>query len=176
MILENIIPILIVSILMAYLYSASKKAPKRNKDNDIILQLPKLYLWVGIIVLIAGMGLFIFASFFANGTDKTLASISGIIAIITGLILFSKAYIAHIKITDTGIVETTMFGKVNEMKWKEIKDFSFGKVSSELKIISSDNTIKAHMHLVGFQDLVSILEQKTGKSRLDKGIPDGVKK
>jgi hypothetical protein len=44
----------------------------------------------------------------------------------------------------------TMFGKKKEIKWNEIRDLSFGKVSLELKIVSSDKNIKAHMHLVGF--------------------------
>lgn len=172
MIFENIIPTVVVSILMAYLYSASKKKPKKDNAGDIILQLPKLYSLIGILVLLGGIGLFIFASFFANGNDKIIASISSIIAIITGLILFSKAYISHVKITDAGIVETSMFGKECEIKWHEIKDLSFGKTSLELKISSSDKTIKAHTHLVGFEELVSRLEQKTGKTRMDMGVPD----
>lgn len=172
MIFENIIPVFVVSILMAYLYSASKKKPKKDGDENIILQLPKFYYLIGISVLLGGIGLFVFASFFASGNDKILASVSSLIAIITGLILFSKGYISHLKVTNIGIIETSMFGKENEIKWGEIKELSFGKTSLELKISSADKTIKAHMHLVGFQELVSKLEQKTGKTKTDMGIPN----
>ena len=63
-----------------------------------------------------------------------------------------------------------MFGKQKEIKWNEIRDLSFGKVSLELKIVSSDKNIKAHMHLIGFQELVIKLESKTGKTKTEIGI------
>ncbi len=90
---------------------------------------------------------------------------------ITGILLFAKGSISNIKITDIGITETSIFGKQKEIKWNEIKDLSFGKVSLELKIVSSNKNIKAHIHLIGFQELVTKLENKTGKSRTEMGIP-----
>ena len=59
---------------------------------------------------------------------------------------------------------------INSKFYNEIRDLSFGKVSLELKIVSSDKNIKAHMHLVGFQELVAKLEIKTGKTRTEIGI------
>lgn len=170
MILKSILPVIVVSLVMAFLYQASKKKPKKDELGNIILQLPKLYPIIGFLIIIAGIGLFIFAFFIANESDKIASSISGFIAIIVGCLLFAKGYISHIKITDLGIIETTMFGKVKEIKWNEIRDLSFGKVSLELKIASSDKNIKAHMHLVGFQELVSKLESKTGKTKTEIGI------
>jgi len=32
--------------------------------------------------------------------------------------------------------------------------------------------IKAHMHLIGFDELISKLEEKTGKTRVQIGIPE----
>lgn len=170
MILKSILPVIIVSMVMAFLYSASKKKPKKDELGNLILQLPKLYSIIGILVIIGGIGLLVFAFFFANENDKILASICSLIAIIIGYLLFSKGYISHIKVTDLGITEMTMFGKQKEIKWNEIRDLSFGKVSLELKIVSSDKNIKAHMHLVGFQELVTKLETKTGKTRTEIGI------
>lgn len=54
----------------------------------------------------------------------------------------------------------------------EIKDISFGKTSLEMKIKSTDKNIKAHIHLIGFDKLVSRLEEKTGKTRSQIGIPE----
>ncbi|MEO8934165.1 MAG: hypothetical protein ABI295_07640 [Xanthomarina sp.] len=172
---ENIVPILIVSIIGVFLYTSSKKKPKKDGIGNIILQLPKIYSIIGFLVLTGGVGLFIFASFFADGHAKILASIFSLIAIITGLIIFSKGYISHFKVTDVGIIETSMFGKMKEIKWKEIEDVSFVNSSSELKIEGLDHTIMAHRHLVGFEELVSKLEQKTGKTRAEIGIPEGKK-
>lgn len=172
MIMKNILPIIAVTILMAFLYTASKKKAKEDGRGNIILQLPKLYSIIGVLVIIGGIGLLVFAFFFANENDKILASISSLIAMIAGLLLFTKGYISHIKITDFGIIETTMMGNKKEIKWNEIRDLSFGKVSLELKISSFDKNIKAHMHLVGFQELVAKLVDKTGKTKTEIGIPD----
>ncbi|AOR27290.1 hypothetical protein FORMB_02280 [Formosa sp. Hel1_33_131] len=172
MILKNILPVIIVSIVMALLIAASKKKPKKDGLGNIILQLPKLYPIVGISVIIGGLGLLIYAFFYANENDQILAIICSLVAMVVGLLLFAKGFISHIKVTDLGLIETTLFGKQKEIKWDEIRDLSFGKVSLELKIISSDKNIKAHMHLVGFQELVSKLEEKTGKTRIQIGIPE----
>lgn len=172
MILTNLLPVIGVSIVMAFLYAASKKKSKQDGLGNIILQLPKLYSIIGVLIIIGGLGLFLFAFFFANENDKILASICGLIAMISGLLLFLKGYIFHIKVTDIEIIETTMFGKQKKIKLNEIVGLSFGKISLELKISSPDTNIKAHMHLVRFQELVTILLDKTGKTKIEIGIPD----
>lgn len=171
MILKIILPVIIVTLVMGLLLAASKKKPKKDGAGNIILQLPKLYPIIGILLIIGGIGLLIFAFFFANGNDQILAIICSLIAMIVGLLLFAKGYISHIKVTDLGIIETTIFAKQKEIKWNEIRDLSFGKVSLEMKIATSDKNIKAHMHLVGFDELVSKVEEETGKTRIQIGIP-----
>lgn len=171
MILKNILPVIVVTLVMGLLLAASKKKPKKDEIGNIILQLPKLYPIIGILVIIGGIGLIIFAFFFAIGTDQILAAICSLIALVVGLLLFAKGYISHIKVTDLGIIEITMFAKQKEIRWNEIKDLSFGKTSLEMKIKSADKNIKAHMHLIGFDELVSKLEEKTGKTRSQIGIP-----
>ena len=172
MILKNVLPVIIVSLVMVLLFAASKKKPKKDEKGNLILQLPKLYSIIGILVIIGGIGLLIFAFFFANENDQILAIISSLVSVIIGLLLFAKSYISYIKVTDLGIIETTMFGKQKEIRWNEIKDLSFGEVSLEMKITSSNKSIKAHIHLVGFYDLVSMLEEKTGKTKIQIGIPE----
>ncbi|SEA44121.1 hypothetical protein [Bizionia paragorgiae] len=172
MILKTILPVIVVTLVMGLLLAASKKKPKKDEVGNIILQLPKLYPIIGILVIIGGIGLLIFAFFFANGNDQILAIISSLVAMIFGLLMFAKGYISHIKVTDLGITETTLFAKQKEIRWNEIREVSFGKVSLEMKIESSNKNIKAHMHLVGFDELVSNLEEKTGKTRIQIGIPE----
>lgn len=172
MIFKNILPAIVVILVMGLLLAASKKKPKKDEVGNIILQLPKLYPIIGILVIIGGVGLIIFAFFFANGNDQILAASCSLVAITVGLLLFAKGYISHIKVTDLGIIETTMFAKQKQIEWNEIKDLSFGKTSLEMKIKSADKIIKAHMHLIGFDELVSKLEEKTGKTRSQIGIPE----
>ncbi|KAB1159390.1 hypothetical protein F7018_03500 [Tenacibaculum aiptasiae] len=171
MISKSILPVIIVSIVMSLLLAISKKKPRKDESGNLILQLPKLYPIIGVFVITGGVALLIFAFFFAKENDQILAIISSIVSFIVGLLLFAKGYISYIKITDLAIIEKTLFGKQKEIRWTEIQDLSFGKQSLEMKIISADKNIKAHMHLVGFDELVSTLEKKTGKTRAQIGIP-----
>jgi len=171
MILKDILPVMAVSVIMILLFAASKGQPKKDELGNIILKLPKFYSIFGILVILGGIGFFIFAFFFAKENDQLTIVIIGLVAMLSGLFLFAKGYVSHIKVTELGIIETTIFGKQKEIKWNEIEDLSFGKVSLELKIASSNVKIKAHTHLVGFNELVSKLEEKTGKKRIEFGIP-----
>lgn len=170
--IKSVLPLLAVSLVMSLLYSASKKNPQKDDAGNIILQLPKLYPILGILVMISGVGLLIFAVFFASDNDQIPAILSSFIALFAGFLLFAKGYISSIKITDRGIMETTMFWQKKEILWGEINDLSFGKVSLELKICSPNNKIKAHMHLIGFQDFLVEIERYTGKTKAELGIPD----
>lgn len=172
MIWKSILPVIAVSLIMAFLNSASKKKPKKDEIGNVILQLPKLYAIIGLLLIIGGSGILIFAFITASGNDWIIAISCSLITMILGILLYAKGYISHIKVTEFGIIETTMFGKVKEIRWKEIRDISFGKVSLELKIVSFDKNIKAHVHLVGFDELVSKIEDKTGKTRIQIGIPE----
>lgn len=169
--LTNVLPAIVVSLVMVLLFKASKKKPKIDKEGNFILKLPKLYSILGLFTIAIGVALFIYDIFFANAEDKMTIFIIGLSLILIGLPLFAKGSISHIKLTNSAIIETTMFGKTKEIKWEEIKDVSFGKVSLELKIKSSDKSIKAHMHLIGFENLVLLLEEKVGKNRQEFGIP-----
>ncbi|MGV7106099.1 hypothetical protein [Flavobacterium sp. U410] len=62
------------------------------------------------------------------------AIIGSLLTLIVGLLLFTKGYISHIKVTELGIVE---------IKWDEIKDITFEKVSLELKNNGVNKNIKA---------------------------------
>lgn len=169
--MENILPAMVVTLVMSLLFAASKKKAKEDPEGNLILKLPRLYPIIGLIMIFGGLGLIIFALFYAQGNDIILASTACLIAMLTGLLLYAKGYISNIRVTDQGIVETTIFAKEKEIRWNEIQSISFGAVSLELKIQSSDKKIKAHMHLVGFPEFIAELEEKTGKSKTEMGIP-----
>ena len=101
---------------MTFLYKVSKKKSKKDELGNIILQLPKFYSFIGVFTIIGGISLLIFAFFFANENDSILASITSIIVLITGILLFAKGSISNIKITNIGITETSIFGKQKEIK------------------------------------------------------------
>lgn len=169
--IENLTPALIISLLSALLYAASKKKPKDSGDGNFILQLPKFYAWFGLLVIMGGFALVIYTFVYASESDMLLGALASIIALIVGMWIFAKGYISQIKVTDSGLIETTIFGKEKTILWGEITKVSFGAISMELTIRSADKKIKAHLHMVGFNELVYKLESKTRKSRFDLGIP-----
>lgn len=162
--ITTILPVLIVTFLMSYLYTASKKKPKYDEKGNIILKLPDFYYLFGLALLIGGIGLICYVYLFNNTIEKMYGLIFSLIGIIPGILLFAKGYRSAIIVNDFGIVENTMFGKQNEIKWNELLDVKFGKMSQELSMISRNKTIKAHSHLVGFPTLVDKIEEKTGRS------------
>ena len=162
--ITNILPVLIVTLLMSYLYSASKKKPKYDEKGNIILKLPAFYHLFGVALMIGGIGLICYVFFFNNKIDKMYGIIFSLIGIIPGVLFFVKGYISNIVLNETGITENTMFGKQKTIKWNELLDVTFGKMSQELNMKGGSNNIKAHIHLVGFPTLIEKLEEKTGKS------------
>ncbi|MBK9103219.1 MAG: hypothetical protein IPL92_01275 [Saprospiraceae bacterium] len=169
--LDNLTPALIITLIMALLYAASKKKPRDAEDGSFILQLPKFYAWFGLFVIIGGFALVIYTFIYASESDKLLGALASIIALIVGMWIFAKGYISQIRVTDSGLIETTIFGKEKTILWGEITKVSFGTISMELTIRSAEKKIKAHLHMVGFNGLVYKLESKTRKSRFDLGIP-----
>jgi hypothetical protein len=169
--IENIAPGVIISLIMALLYAASKKKPKDAGDGNFILQLPKFYAWFGLLMIMGGIALVKYTFIYARESDRAIGAVACIIALLAGMWVFAKGYISQIKVTDSGLIETTIFGKEKTILWSEVKKISFGTISLELTIRSADKKIKAHQHLVGFQELVYKLESKTGKSRFEMGIP-----
>ncbi len=160
----NILPVLIVVLLMSYLYSASKRKPKYDENGNIILKLPNFYYLLGLALMIGGVGLICYIFLFDNKIEKIYGIIFSLIGIIPGALFFMKGYFFNIIINEFGITENTMFGKQNIIKWNELLDVTFGKMSQELNMKSKNKSIKAHIHLIGFPTLVEKLEEKTSKS------------
>jgi hypothetical protein len=123
--IENIAPAVIISLIMAFLYTASKKKPRDAGDGNFILQLPKFYAWFGILMIMGGITLMIYAFIYATETDRVLATFASFIALIVGMFIFAKGYISQIKVTDSGLIETTLFGKEKTILWGEITRISF---------------------------------------------------
>ena len=169
--IENITPALIISLIMALLYAASKKKPRDAGDGNFILQLPKFYAWFGLFVVMGGFALVVYTFIYASESDILMGALASAIALLVGMWIFAKGCISQIKVTDSGLIETSIFGKEKTILWGEITKVSFGAISLELTIRSADKKIKAHLHMVGFNELVYKLESKTRKSRFDLGIP-----
>ena len=113
----------------------------------------------------------VYTIFYASESERALSAFGTFLILLLGWYLFAKGYMTQIKVTDSGLVETIIFGKEKTILWGEITKVSFGAISLQLTIRSADKKIKAHLHMVGFNELVYKLESKTRKSGFDLGIP-----
>lgn len=168
--ISTILTAVTVSVIMMLLFKASKKNAKNDGHGNIILQLPKFYWILGAFALIIGLFLLVIAIFYVGNDDRNIVLAMSLGAILLGALLFAKGYISNIKISEESIVETSLLGKEKEIKWTEIESVSFGKVSLELKIKSNKKAIKAHVHLIGFPQLIEVVEAKTGITRQQMGF------
>jgi hypothetical protein len=161
-----------VTIMMAMLYSASKGKANENEQGQLLLQLPKFYWILGAFMIIVGIALLIAAMFhFDSNEDKVVVLCMSLVTLGFGYLLFGKGYISNIVISENEIIETSMFRKKTHINFNEIDNITFGKISLELSIKSKQKKIKAHIHLVGFRELVAKLSEKTGRTSIEMGIP-----
>ncbi len=169
--ISTIIITTVVSLIMGMLYVASQGKAKEDNQGNLILQLPKFYWFLGIIMILIGVGLLVVANFYVDTPeDKKVVFSMCIVATVLGCYLFLKGYISKIIVTNRGVIAIGLFGQQTPIHWNEITTISFGSISQELSIRSKQNTIRAHIHLVGFNELVSKLEEKTGKPRNEMGL------
>jgi hypothetical protein len=75
-----------------------------------------------------------------------------IIAVVTLLMRYLMA-------SDEKILFYNMTGKVKEILWTDITKVKFGKTSLELKLITNSTSIKLHMHLVGFNKFIELMQK-----------------
>jgi len=169
--MENYLSGALIGIMMTYLFWVSRKPAQRDSDDNLILKLPKLYTMFGALIILAGITCFVYAIGFASDNDQILSGIVSVFVVGFGYIIFAKGYISNICVSDEGVSETTIFGKKKLIKWGDMTKVKFGKISLELKMSDSHKSIKAHMHTIGFNELVDKIELKTGITRLNMGVP-----
>ncbi len=170
--ISHILTVTAVTLILRMLYSASKRKANEDEQGNLVLQLPKFYWFFGAFMISVGIALLVVANFYVEATDdKEIVLYMSLGAIILGGFLFTKGYISKILISETDIVETGIFGQITQININEIESISFGIVSQELTIKSKKKKIKAHIHLVGFGELVEKLIQKTGKTPTEMGLP-----
>ncbi len=74
-------------------------------------------------------------------------------------------------LTPQSLIHRNLIGKYKSLDWANIKTVDYGAVSMLLKISDGNYEIGCHAHLIGFDELVSELEECLGKTRAEMGIP-----
>lgn len=151
-------------------YEKSKSKPKR-KNNKLIFRFPKIFGVVGWIAFTPGLLVLLYGIIHYN--KDNFGSQLGIFGILggTGLIVIVMYHIMRVEISKRGITKTSIIGTKKFIDWKEIKFVKYKKVAQELLIKSQDNTIRCNLYLVGFYELIEIVEKKTKITKSDMKIP-----
>jgi len=152
--------LIVIAIMMKFLINASKKKPAIDSQGNKILKLPRPYEIMGVILFFASLIILIYSIIDFNPKNILYQFI--IFVLFGGLgfllILFGRVY--QVTFNDNEISSKSIFGKINTICWKNVKQVKFNQASAKLKINDGMNTIKCHQHLVGFPALVNFLKTK----------------
>ncbi|MFL0267812.1 hypothetical protein [Candidatus Clostridium radicumherbarum] len=159
-IISSIIIIIVVSLFMSYLMSSSKKEIAANEEGFLVFKMNKAYGIVGTLGIIA---IFIVGIIASLGTVKTISGALVVLLISILLLLLCLPLLLvsrnqKIMVSDEKILFYSMTGKLKEILWTDINEVKFNKVSLELKLITNSTSIKLHMHLVGFNRFLELME------------------
>lgn len=155
------------NIIMDYAYEKSKAKPIRKK-KELIFVLPKIIGIVGWVSFIPGLLILIYGLI-----DFNIVNIGTQIGLFggLGLILICLRRVMRIVISNKGITKTSMIGTKKYIDWREVRSVKYKKVAQELVIKSHAKKVRCNLYLVGFNDLVEIIEKKTKITKTDMKIP-----
>ncbi len=155
-----------------YMDLQAKKQVSPSDSGELVFEYPRIYRVFAILCVLIGLIPLI------PITQMILANEYKIFPlIITLFLLFTIGGIFFIKETFFTRIITSEYKltylkrkKSIEIEWKDIKKVKMNVLSGYLTVSDDRNKIKCHMHLVGFNDLVRHIHQKTGISILSMGI------
>ena len=83
-------------------------------------------------------------------------------------------YYKHRVVFDEKMIYVTSWtGRSDEMSWEEIEDVTFSQVLGYLRLFSGNKKLNIQIHLVGFVELLRLMEDKTKFRAADLKLPLG---
>ena len=168
----TIITGLLILTSLYFIKKASKKKSKLDENGYTIHRLPLLY-GIGGIIPLGICAIIIVASIF----KKESSNLSNIIPIILlfaflGIMMCLMVWMNKISMNGEEIIQRNMWGKIKTIKLNEIDSINFDKVFLHLNISDNHNKIKCHEHLIGFDEIISNISNKTQITKAEMGITE----
>lgn len=160
---------LLILVSLYFIKKASKKKSKIDENGNSVHQLPLIYGIGGIVPFI--ISLIIIVAIVANDepTDSTDAIVFVVAFSFLGLIMCLMTWMNKVTLNSEEITQRNMWGKTTTIKMNEIKSIRFSRISLYLKISDDEKLIKCHDHLVGIEEILDTLSEKTGMTRSQMG-------
>ncbi len=163
----------VVTLSLTYLTKLTGKKVTADLNGKIELRMNKLYVIVGLISMIMGIG---FALVFAFIGEFDRGSIIGLVIMLVfglGLGLPCLIYYQNHRILfdNQSIQATDGLNKTEKIKWDDIKSIRFNHFSGKLTIKDTSKIIKLHQHLVGLSTFMKMLEERTKWTAEELKIP-----
>lgn len=164
--LSTVIVVAVTLAFMKYLGASSKKQPEANREGVLILKMNQAYGIVGYIGIAFSVAIGIIASL---GTVKSIQDLIVVIILVLFILSLSMPLIlvskkSKIEVDGEKIKHFGISGKIKTIYWVEIKKVKFSRSMMELSFITDKSKIKAHMHMIGFFELVNIMKAKIDHS------------
>lgn len=165
----SLITTLLIVVSLYFIKKASKKKSKVDENGNSIHKLPLLYGIGGVVPLIISTIIIVATIFDSNNTNLFNSTVLVCLFSSLGLIMCLKVWMNRISMNSEEIVQRNMWGKIKTIKMNEIRSIKFNRFSLYLKISDGKKTIKCHDHLVGIEEILNMLTEKTNITRKQMG-------
>ena len=157
---------IVMVVFFAVLSKSIGKKPKEDELGQVILKMPKLFKGLGIALLVIGIALIIgplFDSLDLGGMIFVL--ISGLIFLAGGGVVYSMAGRHQVAYDNEVIEVTSYFGKIEQIRWKDIEQMKHNRFSNTIILISvTGDTIKMTEYLKGINEFLSQVKRQINKA------------
>ena len=160
--LGTLIIFIVVSFLMKYLMSSSKKQPIINEKEGMTLKMNKAYGIIGYIGIAFTTAIGIIASLGTVKSNEDLFIVIGLVLFFlmlsVPLVLVSKKM--KVEADNKKVRYFGINGKTKIIMWSEINNVKFSKSMLELTLITDSTKVKIHMHFIGFSGFIELMRSK----------------
>lgn len=164
-----------ISLLFKYLNSKTENVQITTDEKGMmVLKLNRLYGIVGWSSVLLSVGLLILGVFLIREIDGNFFAVVFLFLLFFGLGFPLVLAYRNIKIevNNTTIKYFNLFNNVKEVNWNDLRQVKFGKSSLELKLITENTEVKAHLHLNGFPKLIEIMKENLDPSLYKDALSD----
>jgi hypothetical protein len=160
--------IAIVGFLMSYMAVSAKKQSIIDDEGTLILRMHRAYGIIGYILIAIFTIISVTVSLKMVDNINEFIDVAELVISLDSIGFFMVVYSRNcrLEVTKDSIRQCNVLGMTKEINWDDVKDVSFNKTAMELKLASERLSIKVHMHMTGFLDLVSFMENNLDERHL----------